>query len=364
MGKGSADLTGGERRLVVQAKRRVWFYEGAGRLVSELVAGETRLNDVRPGAGCFESGGKGLDGCDTFDLHFDVPVFRAWAPVAPPYQLFVKTLTGKTLTIDTQEGHTVAILKELVRDKEGIPPEEQRLVWNGKQLEDERTLRGYQVSKGQTMHVVLRLRGGGDTLGPHAFADLSRPLEERKLVYDGPRWRALGRGLAFDGVCENIACEAFSQHVVVNIGYGEFDFQHSMPKARCPMCNVAVANLSTCYFSDCKWHYVAMDENGIVTASKEEKVQVQGGYATPSNVAVTNRKAYKRLKITAQWIYDDEPHIRENDGCAICSEDLGKSPTVQSCGHAFHDHCIHAWHTRAPSPTCPLCRRISRTSLS
>lgn len=93
------------------------------------------------------------------------------------FYIFLKTLTGRTITLDVVEDDTIEFIKYLIQEKEGTEVPLQRLIFAGKQLDDDKTLGAYNIQKESTMHMVLKLRGGGFKLELEIFYNFERKIK-------------------------------------------------------------------------------------------------------------------------------------------------------------------------------------------
>lgn len=145
-------------------------------------------------------------------------------------KIFVKSFSGNTLKLKVESNMKILEVSQLILKKDNIPIDQQRLIFAGKQLGNDLTVGDYNIQDGATLHMVLRLRGGG-----FSFASLQN-LEPVSFSDTAPNYRSVSPGLYLQGYCKNKNCQVYGDCFVCNIGFGIFDAEYLNSNCICPEC--------------------------------------------------------------------------------------------------------------------------------
>ena len=283
-------------------------------------------------------------------------------------QLFYKNLTGKTIQFMVEPSYSIELVKLMIQDEDGIPPNQLRLVFSGRQLDDDRSrLSDYNIQNCSTIYSVLRLRGPGVE-----FVDVSNTDALRTYAWskDAPKWRIACRGLNIEGVCTHRTCAGYKRMVIHRNGFENFDLINSSP--RCPLCKTTFSAIKP-GFSNCWWRVVGIRSDGTQIAPSFKKAEdayttydeATAGVTTFKHLNVEVRPLSATAEVAMKVPTDTATSVAPDiflpcpSHCCIC-HDILLVPTAAmlKCRHCFHRGCIQCWLKVAPNgPSCPLCRR-------
>ncbi|CAM6029761.1 unnamed protein product [Sphagnum balticum] len=282
---------------------------------------------------------------------------------------------------------TIADLKTDLEGCYGVKPCEQRLILEGKQLEDGKTLQECSVLFGSTLQLVARLRGGRAYCKPQLprvstdpralktsacpavatpstgrFFDMENTgsMMKIRLTKKAPLWRAAVEGLNVEGTCSNGECDAFGQMVICPMGFTVFNVAE---ECQCPICHEVFTPI-TCAFWKCTWMFEGRKRAGNIdmmspwfdAGTKYVRFDEGEGHRNMTDWTNLIITAKEPRMIRTSVLHKRKSRANEA-GCAICFEELMADDagiSMPNCEYMFHSECVRPWLLK--DTCCSTCR--------
>ena len=298
-----------------------------------------------------------------------------------PLNIFVKTISGKSIVLHAKYSDTIQDLKQQIQEKINMPIKEQRVMYICADLIDLCTLDDYWIHDCATLHLNSRLCGGE---APSSFVDVEKTsaLESYKLSSTGPKWLGCTYGINIEGKCTNSECQAHNERVIYKHGFHLFDLLHS--KAYCPMCKNEIVPLKP-GFVNCLWRIVFIKQGGEYRSLPYQRVkneyqtydEAKAGTAQFTLLHVEAYPLWKEHKPPLAAVQSEElstqqsscakgetessrtspansPPLVVPEHCMVClSHVFSRNYAILPCGHGAHKECLEQW--KKTKTSCPLC---------
>ena len=264
-------------------------------------------------------------------------------------KLYILTIIGKKMEFFVNPTDDVFCLKLLIQQQNDTNIDMQRLIFASRQLNDNKTFTELNIQNESSIHLVLRLRGGGND-----FIDVTNKNKREKSDWSNkaPKWRTADLGLGLMGLCQNIECKAYNEYVLYNHGIRQFCLD-DLEKVKCPQCEKNIKP-STLTLNNCCWRF-----EGIKTSNPTNLIKTE--WETIGNHII---KYDKDMTGTVSWdflnidIRGSNSKMRPDKiFCSICIEHNENKCDIMTldCNHIFHKQCLDGW--LKINRSCPLCRK-------
>ncbi|CAK4084092.1 unnamed protein product [Aphanomyces euteiches] len=288
-------------------------------------------------------------------LRTDIPRFVLSTRTLP---LLISPPSGQTVTVWVNPARTVEHMKREISAALGIPPPDQRLLCNGRELRGHRLIESAGLKSYSTVQLAMRLSGGGGgmtkLLRAYKFANLTQDdlLVQVPLTTDGPDWLTVECGLSIESDCTNADCVAFNNEVISPQHFDAFNL--TAHKVVCPMCSCQCIP-RTCGFYECKWRFEGVLHGSGMHISSEWTDASNDMYHVFDCSEATMVK-WLTLVVSVRPVDVEE--------CPVCFEPLCEDIQRLAplpCKHPVHRSCMDEWDVickmQNQNPTtCPTCR--------